>query len=222
MFEIKTLSHHAYCLIGNQSLASEIANDISREYKIKTKADSDFIEKSYNILTIDDARELKKLSGIKPVIDGAKKIFILSMNGITVEAQNALLKLLEEPPQYVHFFMIIPSAHLLLPTVKSRLLFIGNEKLTGKANLTEARKFLKANIAQRLEIVKKLIDEIAQEKKSKQDAINFLNDIEKATYEDVGIRKGRKMLEAINLARKYATDRAPSLKMLLEYVALIT
>ena len=79
---------------------------------------------------------------------------------------------------------------------------------------------MELNTPKRLEIVKSLIDDISKEKKSKQDAINFLNDIEKVVYEDLGVEKGKRMLETIDLARKYAHDRAPSLKMLLEYVAL--
>ena len=80
---------------------------------------------------------------------------------------------------------------------------------------------MKSNTKNRLGFVKSLLDDISKEKKNKQDVINFLNDIEKATYEDIGVKKGRQMLEAIDLARKYANDRAPSLKMLLESVALV-
>ncbi len=112
------LSHHAYLLIGNKEFSSLI------EYlksKIAIHGNPDFFERSYASLGIDDAREIKTLAGTRPILEGGKKIFVLQVNAITVEAQNALLKLLEEPPAYAHFFIIVPSAHLLLPTVKSRM-----------------------------------------------------------------------------------------------------
>ena len=163
--------------------------------------------------------------------ESGKKIFILTMNGITVEAQNALLKLLEEPAKYANFFLVIPSAHLLLPTVKSRLQIIdgigrsgangktGNDDST-RINLIEAKKFLSLSAAKKLEAIKALVDDISKEKKTKQQAIEFLNSIEQAVYEEKGVKKSKEILEAMQLVRKYMNDRSPSMKMLLEYVAL--
>ena len=125
------------------------------------------------------------------------------MNGITVEAQNALLKLLEEPPVYAHFFLIIPSAHLLLPTVKSRLSMIRNTSWGGKDTsktstivdysdsevMKQAEAFLKAPTAKRLEIIKSLMDSITKEKKTRQDAIDLINAIESVAYSKGGARR---------------------------------
>ncbi len=223
---LKNLNHHAYCLIGNSSARVRLITLLGKEHFIFAEGNTDFSDRTYDTLTINDARELKEQSWIKPMAEGIKKIFILTMNGITIEAQNALLKLLEEPAEYSHFFLIIPSAHLLLPTVKSRISFIqlDNEKSemgSDTAALDEARKFLKSNTKDKLAFVKNLLDDILKEKKSKQDAIYFLNDLEQITYEDFGAKNGRRMLEVIDMARKYANDRAPSLKMLLESVALV-
>ena len=80
---------------------------------------------------------------------------------------------------------------------------------------------MKLDTKKRLEFVKNLLDDILKEKKNKQDAINFLDNIEQAVYGDIGIKKGKRILETIDIARKYANDRAPSLKMLLESVALV-
>lgn len=223
---LENLSHHAYCLIGNNFARVRLISLLEKKHFISAERNADFIDKTYDTFTIDDARELKEQSGIKPMAEGIKKIFILTMNGITVWAQNALLKLLEEPAEYSHFFLIIPSAHLLLPTVKSRISFIQLDKEKSEVNsdtaaLDEARKFLKLDTKKRLEFVKNLLDDILKEKKNKQDAINFLDNIEQAVYGDIGIKKGKRILETIDIARKYANDRAPSLKMLLESVALV-
>ena len=150
------------------------------------------------------------------------------MDNANIEAQNALLKLLEEPAEYAHFYIIIPSAHLLLPTVKSRLLFLdlGYEGKDGPRHKSKseyqkmANEFVDSKPAKRLEIIKNLIDDIGKEKKRKQDAIEFLNAIEDVIYTRDGVSNGFEKLRTLSLPRKYINDRGTSIKMLLEYVAL--
>jgi hypothetical protein len=219
---LRSLSHHAYCLIGCGPIKTELIKILERGHKIKAVGNPDFFDRTYETFTIDDAREVKSSAETKPVDESAKKIFILTMNGITVEAQNALLKLLEEPPAHSHFFLIIPSAHLLLPTVKSRLSFIGNAgggHASDNEILKVTKNFVTSSPKQRMEFVKELMDDISKEKRSKQDAIDFLNALEEVIHEG-GAKKNAGALEAVETARKYMNDRAPSLKMLLEYVAL--
>ena len=118
------LSHHAYLLIGASDTRDELISILEKKHTLIAQGNPDFYIRNFETLTIDDARELKVLHSSRPVGTAQKKIFVLTMNGITIEAQNALLKLLEEPAEYAHFFLIVPSAHLLLPTVKSRMLEI--------------------------------------------------------------------------------------------------
>ncbi len=50
-----------------------------------------------------------------------KKIYIIEDgDALTVQAQNAMLKILEEPPSYAVFIICVTNAELILPTVKSR------------------------------------------------------------------------------------------------------
>lgn len=219
---LKELSHHAYCLIGNSSIKDELVSILTKVHKIKVQGNPDLFARDYQTFSIDDAREVKAFAGTRPVDDPGKKIFVLTMNGITVEAQNGLLKLLEEPPQYAHFFLIIPSAYLLLPTVKSRITLIGDAGIGNESSneISEmASEFMKAAPKERLEIIKSLMEEITKEKRSKQDALDLMNALEESIH-GKGVKKNVAALEAIINARKYMNDRAPSLKMLLEYVAL--
>ncbi|MBP6858419.1 MAG: hypothetical protein KBC33_01145 [Candidatus Pacebacteria bacterium] len=222
------LSHHAYLIIGSDSHRLDLISILAKDHNILAQANPDFFDRSYENLTIDDSRELKSLHSTRPIGITGKKIFIITTNAATVEAQNALLKLLEEPAEYAHFFLIVPSAHILLPTVKSRMQEVVSGKLSVVSKKTleqlntieEVRKFLKMTQAKRLEVVKKLVEDITKEKKTKQDVINFLDAIQAVVYEEKGIKEGAKPLEAIETARKYIHDRAPSVKMLMEYVAL--
>ncbi len=227
---LKTLSHHAYYLIGNNSTREELITHINKKFKFNTLGNPDFFDRTYDSFTIDDARELKSSHDRRPVGEMDKKIFVILLNGINSEAQNALLKLLEEPSEYAHFFFIIPSGHLLLPTVKSRLSFIdtregkkeeGRRKNPENSEVTEnALKFIAMSAGKRLDYIKKLVEDISKEKKNRQDAISFLNEVEAIIYKEKGVKNSTGSLEAIQTARKYLNDRAPSVKMLLELVAL--
>ena len=49
------------------------------------------------------------------------KAIVLAANTFNIPSQNSLLKLLEEPPSNISFFIITTSKSALLPTVRSRL-----------------------------------------------------------------------------------------------------
>ena len=78
--------------------------------------------------------QIKDEAYIKPN-EGYKKIYVLgNAQSMTVSAQNALLKLLEEPPSYIILMLLLPSAPALLNTVRSRsvcLTLSGGDVLPG-------------------------------------------------------------------------------------------
>lgn len=215
------LSHHANLFVGPDILLEEIRHDLKNVHGIRLEGNPDFFQFSYENFVIDNAREIKSLHDTRPLSVDGQKIFLLHMHAITVEAQNALLKLLEEPADYARFLLLLPSQHLLLPTVKSRLNILSVAEKTGQErNRDMAAEFLWAKPAKRLEMVKEIMDDVSKEKKTRQDVIDFLNDVEAIIYEKKGTRDGRKMLESVALARKYMNDRSPSVKMLMEFVAI--
>lgn len=57
---------------------------------------------------------------IKPLISDKKLVIIKDGECLSEQAQNALLKVLEEPPEYLSFIIITESADALLKTVLSR------------------------------------------------------------------------------------------------------
>lgn len=71
-------------------------------------------------LKIEQVRKLGRSIGLKP-FEGRRKAYIIrDAHLMTIEAANALLKNLEEPPGYVTFILTAPGADGLLPTVVSR------------------------------------------------------------------------------------------------------
>ncbi|MEE0835014.1 MAG: hypothetical protein U0M08_01235 [Clostridia bacterium] len=69
---------------------------------------------------IEMIRELGYLSSVTPNELDFKITIIENAEFMTVQAQNAFLKLLEEPPSGVYFLMLCENASALLPTVRSR------------------------------------------------------------------------------------------------------
>lgn len=114
-------------------LYSDFRVDLVSRAIILSKMIYDKYEIEYNsILEHPDVMYLKKLKidDIRNIIARSaetsytgKKIFILDISGIKKEASNAMLKLIEEPPQNTYFILLTNTLNIL-PTIKSRALKI--------------------------------------------------------------------------------------------------
>lgn len=71
-------------------------------------------------IKVDTVRNLRKDAYIMPAECDWHIYIISESEKMNVNAQNALLKILEEPPENTVFFLLAPSKELLLPTVVSR------------------------------------------------------------------------------------------------------
>ena len=69
---------------------------------------------------IDDIRGLQRIANLPPY-EGKYKVFIIDdAEYLSTEAANSLLKILEEPPQSVVWFLLVSEEEHLLPTIISR------------------------------------------------------------------------------------------------------
>ena len=77
-------------------------------------------DRGKRMIGIDKIRAMRQIAPIRPN-DLDFHIFIIrDAHNLTIQAQNALLKLLEEPPGAAFFFLLCDSAASLLSTVRSR------------------------------------------------------------------------------------------------------
>ncbi len=204
--------HHAYALEGDRKTAiSNLYNFFENDLKIETKANLDFYFNEFESFGIDNGRELQAQASRKAVL-GNMQIFVIAFSSITSEAQNALLKLFEEPAEGVHFFIITGSSEIFLPTLKSRFQIIKLKSILD-ANKALADDFVKASKGSRIKLLQDII-----ENKDKQQALDFLNDLESALYQNKS--RDIEAFEAIQKSRDYLRGRAPSVKMLLENISL--
>ncbi len=90
-------------------------------------------------IKIDQIREMTNKIIEQPIISN-KKIYILNdADKMTIEAQNCLLKTLEEPPQFAIIILITSNENLLLNTIKSRCMTIKFKNIPDE----ELRKYAK-------------------------------------------------------------------------------
>ena len=83
-------------------------------------------------IKIEQIRLMQEKVVEKPIVS-AKKVYIINdAELMTKEAQNCLLKTLEEPPEYVIIILIVSNESKLLNTVKSRCVKIEFSKLTNE------------------------------------------------------------------------------------------
>lgn len=92
-------------------------------------------------ISIDQIRAIRQEAFIKPHAS-LRRVFIIKNAELMNEAaQNALLKVLEEPPQNVVFILLVSSRTLLLQTVLSRCTLLSADNTADSADQT-AQKFL--------------------------------------------------------------------------------
>ncbi len=214
--------HHAYLIEGERSSTVKTLFDfLENEVGVKKAANPDFWHGQFDSFGIDDGRLLKEMQEKKAF--SGKKIFVLEVNALTHQAQNSLLKMFEEPTSDTHFFLVLPSLSSLLPTLRSRFMVI--ERKSEDTVGVLARQFLLANKGERLKLAKEFADEISDEKKVKADAALLLGHLELLLKEKLGKKAmGRdeaQIFSELISARSYLGDTSPSVKMLLEHVALV-
>ncbi len=77
------------------------------------------------VISVEEVREqINADINIKPYA-GKRKIYIVNeAEKMNPQAQNALLKTFEEPPEYAVIILLTTSAESLLPTIRSRAVFL--------------------------------------------------------------------------------------------------
>ena len=113
------LFHHAVVYqVEDYSVPSTVLNDLQSNYEVEV------IEEPK--LTIATVRRIIESAHKRPFASTVKVIYIAT-GSIAFEAQNALLKVLEEPPSSTKLVLWIGREVELLPTIKSRVQIITSE-----------------------------------------------------------------------------------------------
>lgn len=77
-------------------------------------------KKLKSVITVDEARKLRNFFALSAADGGRRVVIVDTADEMNVNAANALLKLLEEPPERTTMFLISHQPSRLLPTIRSR------------------------------------------------------------------------------------------------------
>ena len=212
--------HHAYLIKTDTGFLDEFLNYLET-IDIHTKGNPNFNLIQTDNFSIDDARDVKAFQG-ELASTGSEKIIVIVANYISHYAQHALLKVLEDPKDGVHFFFLTPQTHILLDTLKSRFSIIENKDNKTENLEKEVSTFIKNSKEDRLAFIDKTIKKFEKEESSallKDYSLNFLNHLEKELSLKREDRKPEDF-EIIWRTKDYINDQGASVKNLLENVAL--
>ena len=218
---------HAYLIEGQRE---EILPELLKFVEgLGIKRNSpDFFKIHIDNFKIDKALALRAMSSEKSL--ESKKVFILSANTFSLDAEQALLKMFEEPIEDTHFFVIVPEVDALLRTLTSRFYVIKPNK---KIELKQAQNFMAMRLPNRIDFIKELlVEEVPTEvgiptgvgkeiqmDSARSKALKFLNSLELALHDNVP-KVPLATFEQIFTAREFLRQPGSSIKSLMESVAL--
>lgn len=173
-----------------------------------------------NVLDIDTAREIISFAN-SPY--NSNKTALISFHTATLPAQNAMLKVLEEPKERVSFIVVTGNREGLLPTVMSRLHEVNNKQIVNSRQQIDenAKKFFNTKPTERIklkEVVNVLSEEDEMGRKNRESLKKFISSLVLFARENnLESEKLKKLIEMEN----YASDPSASGKMVLEYLSLL-
>lgn len=153
------------------------------EFSSNNNPDFIYIEPEESKIKIDQIRNMQIKVAEKPIISQNKVYIINDADTMTNEAQNCLLKTLEEPPEYVTIILIGKNEESFLTTIKSRCTKVYFDKISNQ----DIKKYLTESNT--LEISEDLLEmadgsikkalEISENAESYYSIENIMNNIDK-------------------------------------------
>jgi len=187
------MAHHAYLYIGARGLGLRgwraiEAQNLGTEGAAQPELP---VLSSEGLFPIDHARRIATFESQAPV-HGDRKLIVIAAGRLFPPAQNALLKLFEEPSDGTTLILIVPAMGMLLPTLRSRLIELPREQGT----IDEAAQvFLAASSLEREKIIAKLVARVKSDKDdekqaARMDAIHLCEGLMQAAYAEMENVKG--------------------------------
>lgn len=224
------MAHHAYLYIGAHESGIRAARAFAAtNLGIEGAAHPDLAVFSYEgLFPIDHARRITTFASQAPV-QGDQKLIVIAAGRLFPPAQNALLKLFEEPSEGTTLILIVPAIGMLLPTLRSRLIELPREEGT----IDEAAQvFLSASSAEREKTVAKLVARVKSDKDeekqaARMDAVRLCEGLTHAAYAALAKANGDEKQHLISFLRDLDrfmpilhTSSAP-LKLIFEHLLIV-
>ena len=205
--------HHSHIVLSHTDQRQTVFDILKQDLGFEIQQNPDFLLLESDTFGIDEVKDLERWVIKKPFLSEVKASLLL-VDSITFEAQNALLKILEEPPLGTYFFIHIGSLQNLLPTFLSRVQVLDLTKETRSVDsesLIDATKFLRSDLKQKFALIRSLA-----KSDDKKDMKDLIQNLEMAAYKD---KSTHNQLKNILVAKTLVSARGSSPKMLLEWLS---
>ncbi len=221
------MAHHAYVVEGERIAVMARAERAARAL---VGASADYQALAFDQLTIEQARKLRELAYQSGT--GDSRVLVIYAARIFHEAQNALLKVFEEPPSGTTLILGVPSLGILLSTLRSRLVPLPIDEELGAQRDTTSN-FLALSSTEREKYLTKLVerskadsDAIKQEARGEATALisDLLQRSYKALQAETEPRRRQELvafLEDLTAFLPISHERSAPLKLIFEHVLLV-
>lgn len=228
MFEdlFPTKLYHSYIVEGDPTTTPfELRDYLISSGRINSDSPDVFFE-LYEALDMDQSHGIREWHTLASS-SGSSRVCIIGAKNINREAEQSLLKMLEEPGENTHFFLVIPDKSNVLPTILSRCHVVQAEKKDKYGSWVD--KFISASIKDRLDMVALVVKSAEDADTSatlRHEALNILNSLEGKIFikykQDIIKNKNLEwVVGEIIKSKKYLRNPGSSVKMLLEHIALV-
>lgn len=155
------MQHQSLIVITPQHLTPASLIELAGLNTSVSQSDTFSIDSEGKSIGVAAIKKLVEWSSNKPFNSPIKMGIIYQAEEMTEEAQNALLKTLEEPVADTLIVLVSASAQSLLPTIRSRCQSIYLAPVAESSEVGEyqklAQEFYSSNFNQRLELINQLI-----------------------------------------------------------------
>lgn len=216
MINFEYPSHHAILFVhpNRKDFSQQLWEQLSPQSIAHTRQE-------HTVIDIENARAI--IAWANTPYEG-EKTMLLSFHTITIPAQNALLKILEEPRVGVKFILITSNKDSLIPTLLSRV----QEMKTGQeasGNIDQALLFLHTPHGERMKlpgITSLLALQDEEGRKDREEVRMFILSLASALSQNKKVTPShaKEILTILEMAG-YAALPSSSSKSILEYLALL-
>jgi hypothetical protein len=217
---------HAYFFAGEREAGIAAARAYGeRELGLSGENSPDRIVLRHGLFSVADARRVIRLA--EQAALGEKKLIVVACERLFHEAQNAMLKVFEEPPADTTLVLVVPSEGILLATLRSRLVALASG---AHATSDATAAFLKASAVEREKLIAKLLDRAKSDKDEEKqaargEALRLAEGLEVAAYaawQKTPSEETRLFLSDLNRFIPILHERSAPLKLIFEHLLLTT
>lgn len=226
------MNHHAYFYAGDieEGVAAALSYG-AHTLGLSGHTHPDILVLRYTLLSVEEARQVSVIAS-RTSVQGGARLIVIAAPRIFHEAQNALLKIFEEPPSGTYLVLVVPSRGTIIETLHSRLLPLPIQENTvakkHEAENEKGKEFLQIGKEERQKIIEKILERAKSDKpeekqQARVEALALLEDVARAAYAaraKTGDPKLTPLLEDLTRLIPILHERSAPLKPILEHLLI--